>query len=536
MPRSLAFLQWIRVLQQARRLNLQTLNKSPAPLPRKRARAAIPPVSDASIADSENPWAVNTVVIVGAGLAGLNAAYQLKKVGLSAQVFEAGDRAGGRVLSVTGAVGEGIVTDLGGELINSDHLDLRALADELGVTLLPRESANEGLEEVGYFFERSRRSETDIANALRPFVAQVTADSEKLDSDWDTWGPYFDNLPLTHYLDQHSATLPQDPDIRSFVEALVRVEFGVEPCDSSTLQLLYLLPVMDGVHAELLSANDEAWVIDGGSESLVKALCTKLDGHVHTQMALTCIEREGEDYALTFNNQQKVTARYVVLALPFTALRKVDIRVPLPESLQRFISEVNLGRNEKVVAGVHQRVWRSSEGFELESWNDQSVSLLWDSSLRELKTQTNGALTFFLSGDEAATTDSDIEQLGRRLIQEYDALLPGLAAHSNGLFVRSNWHTMAGIYGGYTNFKPGQYTGFASQWMYVESDDPDKVQNVHVDRLVFAGEHTSDEFYGFMNGAAQTGRLAAQWILHDISGTRCVDSGSNYPSVQTAQP
>ncbi|HVK99770.1 MAG TPA: FAD-dependent oxidoreductase, partial [Dongiaceae bacterium] len=55
-----------------------------------------------------------------------------------------------------------------------------------------------------------------------------------------------------------------------------------------------------------------------------------------------------------------------------------------------------------------------------------------------------------------------------------------------------------------------------SEWMYVESDDPDEANDAQVDRLLLAGEHTSDDYYGFMNGAAQTGRLAAQWILRDM--------------------
>ena len=80
-----------------------------------------------------------------------------------------------------------------------------------------------------------------------------------------------------------------------------------------------------------------------------------------------------------------------VLRWSLPALRKVDLRLDLPEGLRRFIDEVDLGRNEKLVAGVAQRRWRAAGGFEVEAWSDQSVALLWDSSLRELSRHPHGA-------------------------------------------------------------------------------------------------------------------------------------------------
>lgn len=522
MSHSPAYRRWIHLLQQARRINLQAQGK-PMPLQSASRRRFLRNSAVGGIALTTLgalpacSLGKREVVIVGGGLAGLNAAYQLGLAGVRAQVFEAHQRVGGRIRSVRSAVSEGVVTDLGAELVNTDHADLRAILDAFGVPLLPRKE-DDALDMVGYFFAGTRRSEAEIAAALAPFAAQVMVDAELLDADWDTYGPQFDQLSLADYLDQHSDKLPADPDLRALMEALVRVEYGVEPQDSSALQLLYVLPVADGEHVELISTSDEAWVIDGGSESVIKALHGVLKPQVRTGMALTAIMQTANGYSLTFNGHQQVKADYVVLALPFTALRKVDMQVELPEGLQQFIREVDLGRNEKIVAGMEQRVWRTEQGFRNECWNDQSASLLWDSSVRELSSRTNGALTFFLGGDEvAATADGTAEQQGGQLVQEYDALLLGLADSANGRYLRTAWHRTPGILGGYTNFKPGQYTGFASEWMYVEADDPDEANDVHVGRLVFAGEHTSDEFYGFMNGAAQTGRLAAQWILQDMA-------------------
>ena len=86
---------------------------------------------------------------------------------------------------------------------------------------------------------------------------------------------------------------------------------------------------------------------------------------------------------------------------------------------------------------------------------------------------------------------------------------------ATGQVVRTHWTQSRRTRGSYTSFQPGQLTRFGD-WLWVESDDPEERQEVHVGNLIFAGEHVSDEFYGFMNGAAQTGRLAAEVVLRRV--------------------
>jgi monoamine oxidase len=176
---------------------------------------------------------------------------------------------------------------------------------------------------------------------------------------------------------------------------------------------------------------------------------------------------------------------------------------------------------------MNERIWRTDNGFRNEGWTDESVNLIWDSSLRELDSRDNGALTFFLGGQQVdATAGGSAEEQGAALVETFDTLLPGLQASANGRYLRTAWHKTAGIMGGYTTFKPGQYSGFAAEWMYVEAEDPEESVDMHVERLLFAGEHTSDAYYGFMNGAAQTGRLAAQWIVRDIAAVLTEEAAS----------
>ena len=74
------------------------------------------------------------VVIVGAGLAGMTAAYRLNQAGVRAQVFEARDRVGGRCWSARDFEG-GQVAEHGGEFIDTRHVHMRVLVEELGLEL-----------------------------------------------------------------------------------------------------------------------------------------------------------------------------------------------------------------------------------------------------------------------------------------------------------------------------------------------------------------------------------------------------------------
>src|SRR5688572_6651340 len=76
------------------------------------------------------------IAIVGGGMAGLNAAYKLRKVGLRAKIFEGSGRTGGRMFTAKDLLGDGLTTELGGEFIDSTHEEMLALMEEFGLEKL----------------------------------------------------------------------------------------------------------------------------------------------------------------------------------------------------------------------------------------------------------------------------------------------------------------------------------------------------------------------------------------------------------------
>jgi monoamine oxidase len=524
------FRKLVYALQDARRLNLQAEGK-PLPIPKARLNwtrrrfmrsltlAAGSTLASSSLTQIGRAWSKGNqpaIAIIGAGLAGLNAAYHLKKAGIKATVYEANTRLGGRVQSVQGAIGAGLVSDLGGSLVNTNHQDIMALIKAFNLKLFDRKKYTEqfSFPPTAYFFKNKLRPETEIAEKLRALASQIGKDAALLDQDFDKSAPQFDQLSVTQYLDQHADKIPE-PFIRDLIENTVRSEFGAEPGECSALQYVQLLPTVQGQAVDLISDSDEAFVVEGGSGKIIEGLASALPGQIRTQMRLTKLQTQSSRFRLTFANQSVVEADYVIVALPFPVLRTVDLKVKLPLMLKRFIEEGSLGRNEKLFAGFSHKVWERNSGFAEAIWTDLGFTEAWDDTQRQTD-RKNGALNFYFGGDEVQALEvGSTQTVGQQFLKRFEEALPGAKAASTGKFLRTQWSRNPFSKGAYINFKPGQLTAF-KDFFYVESDQLGDRQDVQVGNLTFAGEHLSDEFYGYMNGAAQTGRLAASAVLKKI--------------------
>jgi monoamine oxidase len=282
-----------------------------------------------------------------------------------------------------------------------------------------------------------------------------------------------------------------------------------------------------------LGYSDEAFVVAGGSSRIIEHLAQALAGQIRTRMRLVKLQARDQGFRLTFRRsghphasrqwherepspeEDVVDADYVILALPFTVLRHVDLQVDLPETLWRFINEVNLGSNEKLFAGVEEKFWRHDEGFSMDAWTDLGFSAMWEETQRQ-PDRSEGVLTCYFGGLETLRVRvGRAEEQGEKALHRLEDVLPGAQASANGRFAHTRWTRDRFSRGAYVNFKPGQLTAFAD-FFYIDSDDPDARQDVHVGNLIFAGEHLSDAYYGFMTGAAETGRLAAQVVARRL--------------------
>lgn len=501
-----------RALAAARARNLaEAGEKPPVPgTPGATRRALLKGIAAAGMASAlprpAHAFAGGRVAIVGGGIAGLSALHHLIEAGVDARLYEARGRLGGRMFTPRTFDGGKPIED-GGQLVNSDHADIHALARTFGVGLVDRKADTH---RTIVLSDGRPLAEDALAEGLRPIAAQIAADAARLDSDYAGAAPPIDRLSIKDYLGRHAALL-RDPWVRGLLEMSSRTEYGAEPEDASALELIFNLPTVDGRHVEILGHSDERYVIEGGSGALIAAMAERHAGRIETGKRLDRIDPRGAGVRLTFLDGSSADADSVILAVPAPLTRTIAFGMPLPPAWRRFIAEMRLGRNEKLHVGTTARPWTAPMGHGGELWQTDTgpgFALGWDGGIGPADVPAS-VWTWFVGGGQPAALDAgDRVDLARRFAAAAESAIPGLAAAATGPVRRTAWYRDPLTLGAYSVFPPGQLTRNAALF-WIESDDPAERQSAMAGRIVFAGEHLSDAYAGFMNGAAQTGRLAA---------------------------
>lgn len=447
------------------------------------------------------------VAIVGGGIAGLSALHHLAKAGVDARLYEARNRLGGRMY--TQRTADGQLFEAGGQLVNTDHADMHALAKEFAVPLVDRKS---GPHRSVILADGAVASQAELARLLAPLAARIARDSVAVDASLGA-AAAIDRLSVAQYLDRHAALI-RDPRVRALIESSIRTEYGSEPGDASALQLIFNLPTVKGEHVEILAGSDERYVIAGGSGRLAGAIADAHRDRIETGRRLRAIRETGNGIRLEFVDGTSVMADTVIVAVPAPILRQIDFAVPLPARWRDFIAEADLGRNEKLQVTASATPWADVLGTGGELWETAPpYALGWDGTIKG-GADGKPVWTWFLGGEQVdAAAVASPQPLAEAFARLTEVGIPGMAqAVAGGMVRRTNWCREALTLGAYTNSAPGQLTRFGPLF-WVESDTPAERQRAVAGRIIFAGEHVSDAWVGFMNGGAQTGRLAAQAVI-----------------------
>ncbi len=447
------------------------------------------------------------IAIVGAGIAGLNAAYKLKQAGVRADVYEGSTRVGGRMYTGYDVLASGLSTELGGEFIDSGHAEMHALAAELGLEMIDTRGPSEAtVVRETYVFGGRRYSEAEVVDAFRPVAARMQADYDSLgevvDFQNDGGAGELDRTTLADYLVQVGAT----GWLGRMIEVAYVTEYGLDADQQSALNLLFLigLDVSDGF--QTLGQSDERYKVRGGNQQLPLALAQRLEGQIRLEHRLEAITTQCNGYRLTFAQPNgavhDVNADIVLLALPFSLLREVALKVALPPWKHKAIDEVGYGMNAKLMLGFERRVWRDL-GFGGNAYSDQAYQSCWDNS--RLQATVAGGLTLYSGGQPGvAVGQGSAQEQAARMLPGVDQTFPGASAAFTGRVARFHWPTYPWTKGSYTSYTPGQWTTIHG------------AEILPVGNLFFAGEHCSYLYQGYMNGGAETGATAASWILEQI--------------------
>ena len=421
-------------------------------------------------------------LVIGAGLAGLAAAYRLSQRGWQVEVFETQPRIGGRVLSYRFPESPDLVCELGGEWIGADHCAMRRLAGVFGLELLPHE--------YSFFFWNGRdRSQKFLpgewcfsAKASKNFDAfkkrflhYTKAQLKGLDQlDWWT------KLSLIGFT--HDELLQRDlMDSTDFGES-------IRQASAYTAATEYLC---SNVTDEMDSK------ITGGNSRLIHALARSIGKtRVHTNARVEKVVQRSAKVKVVLAGGDEATADFCICTIPAPCLRGIHWDPPLPPKQDDAAKQIQYSRIMKSAVLYRERFWPAPKNGGFSVFTSRVSDFCFDSTYLQ---QSPGAiLCSYAIGEKAddLAAEPDEKNVMRWITDDIVKATSSRTKPHPRAIRTLPWQLQKGIGGAYAFYRPGQ-------WFTVRPI----LQQPH-GCVLFAGEHLA-EWQGFMEGAVNTGEAAA---------------------------
>lgn len=465
------------------------------------------------------------IAIVGAGIAGLNAALTLQDAGLSCSIYEASDRVGGRIHSDASTWGDGMVSEWCGEFIDGEHEIMRGLVQRFGLkTIDLGQAKGNRWQSLMYFCNRYYGAEEMTADfqALDPLLQQQSREVgfPTTHTHFTETGYRLDHLSVYDWIEHYVEGGHSRPLGRMLDNACTGF-FGLDSREQTSINLITMFGPRDptSVSQPLQGSSKVA----GGNQQLPLAIAHSLpEDCIHLRHQLVAIERNSDDaLTLTFTTPDDLVELHcdrVILTLPFSTLRRVDYRRARFDALkQAAIEQLGYGTISKLFLQFDAPYWyqqgpwpHPDNGFII---TDLDIQTLWDTSTGQ--PGSHGLLVDYTSGHRGAayappapyvtTADSrEIQDYARNCLLQLERVFPGISAHYTGKAALSYPTGDPHLLGSYACWRVGQCTSFGGY------------EGARQGPVHFAGEHCSVEFQGFMEGGAREGARAAREILRDF--------------------
>jgi monoamine oxidase len=449
------------------------------------------------------------VAVVGAGLAGLACAAELGRLGISAKVFEADARVGGRVRSMRGYF-PGQTVELGGEFIGRSHNTMLGYARQFGLTL---EDASQFPGQRYYDFGGSRYTEAQVLEEFRGFSSSIRQDLETLSyptaDRFTEADALFDFMSLDDYLQLHGA----GDILRKLIGAAYSAEYGAGIDEQSAVGFLrFAYADKRAKFAPFNGDSDMHFHVLEGNDKIATELAKRLSSPVTLGHRLVAVRKLATGRVrLTFDlGSRRVQSDHdaVVLTLPFSVLRDVELHSNLgvPAWKRLAIDNASMSDNSKLMVGFNSSYWYLQHDHNGSGSSDRAgLQNTWESNPTN-GGEAHGVLSQLVGGAQARAMDpAQLQKHAWDFVGELERVLPGAVdsaqVKTNGDLIAhlENWSRNPLSKGAYSCHKPGYFTTIAHN------------EAKPVGNLLFAGEHTASfyEWQGSMEGAANSGLRAA---------------------------
>ena len=435
-----------------------------------------------------------TVIVAGAGMAGLAAARELEARGADVRVVEARDRVGGRVWTWHKPFRYGQHAEAGGDLIEREQAAVLKLAKTLGLetTRILRQG-------FGYYgpnphgHHTIQKLDTYVDEMEKPFGSLIR-DYKLAEQRWDS--------AVAHRLARQSiAERLQETDTPAWVRARLKGLRGLFLADPEDLATLALVDFF----AEFGSPGEGTMVrLVGGNDGLAKAISRRLGRSPQLRTILRNVRQTATEVVATIEQRSSLSelrADFIVVTLPATTVRDVVFEPGLPDFQRDAMARIRYGAATRLVLQFERRFWRAPKRPRAFG-SDQPFGAVWDGN--EQQRGRAGILTFLAGGRASGELQSILSREGLEGVASRLTWLgkPGRIIASE----QTIWEDDPWARGGYAYVDAGSDPSLRA-WLARPAG-----------RIFFAGEHTSVKWQGYINGAVESGQRAAAEIEAVQSG------------------
>ncbi|MDI2141530.1 MULTISPECIES: flavin monoamine oxidase family protein [unclassified Pseudomonas] len=445
-----------------------------------------------------------TAIVIGGGLSGLTAAYELQNKGWQVTLLEAKPSLGGR---------SGMATS---EWIGNDKAQ-PVLNKYVSTFKLSTTPAPEFVRTPGYLIDGEYFSAADLATK-QPATAQALKTFEKTRDDLarsidDPQNPAATNT--LHALDQINVSSWLDKqNLPATARQLINQDIRTHYDEPSRLSLLYYAQ-QSRVYRGVSDRDMRASRLVGGSPVLAQAFVKQLKT-IKTSSPVSAIVQDKDGVTVKVGGVG-YQADYVVLAVPLRALDKIQLTPALDAQHLAAIKGTNYGWRDQIMLKFKTPVWESKARMSGEIYSNTGLGMLWIEPA--LKGGANVVIN--LSGDNARVMQAfgDKQMVDQVLIRLH-AFYPQARGAFTGYEIR-RYSTDPSTGGSYLAFGPGQISKYWRLW-----ERP-------LQRVAFAGEHTDTLYPGTLEGALRTGQRAASQV-EDLAAGKSFEPIKVGPAAATA--
>ncbi|MDU9034350.1 flavin monoamine oxidase family protein [Pseudomonas corrugata] len=430
-----------------------------------------------------------TAIVIGGGLAGLTAAYELQNKGWAVTLLEAKPSVGGR---------SGMATS---EWIGNEKTQ-PVLNKYISTFKLGTTSAPEFVRTPSYLIDGTYFTAADLA-AKQPATAEAikryeTTLDELARSIEDPLNPTATST--LHALDQMTVSAWLDRlQLPATARQLVNQEIRTRYDEPSRLSLLYFAQ-QNRVNRGVSDRDLRASRLLGGSQVLAQAFLKQLKT-IKTDSPVSAISQDKDGVTVKVGSVG-YQADYVVLAVPLRALNKIQLTPALDAQHLGAIKGTNYGWRDQIMLKFKTPVWDSKARMSGEIFSNAGLGMMWI----EPAMKGGANVIINLSGDNARVMQAfgDKQMVDQVLIRLH-AFYPQARGAFTGYEIR-RYSTDPSTAGSYLAFGPGQISKYWRLW-----EKP-------LQRVAFAGEHTDALYPGTLEGALRSGQRAASQVQDLAAG------------------